>query len=647
MNTRIFFILWSLWLSLEFLLGPYSHVRIHDAGDGFLPQAIAAKIQFARYGLSYFADYMASGVDASAQILVPFTNLNNTLLTIFPGWLAMGIIMFLQRFIASYFTFKLLKEFLKINYWSSIIGGLIFSLFNFSAFSFTFYHQLGLPALPLVLYSLERIISFKNFRFIYLIGTGILLGYTTTFIYSSVYLLPFIFFWFLIRQKLFSAKVLIVLLLFSALTIAIQLPNIYALWANAKFSQRNIWDPTIFLVDQNLTKSILLDFKAKVWANIISIAIILISLRSFKKTKTNYFQKILLLSTIFILVMPTIFKFTQILFSGKLGILGTFSFERFDMLVPFVLSITVATSMSHLLKNVQPILKLSLVTVILILLISSSIKIKIETLQNYAPYRNLYLHPQLIDLSKITDPSNDRVVTITGGGQRASYPLAYGLYTVDSYITLYPKTYHDYWQKVIAKRIQDDKLRYDDFVKWGNRIYLYGPQDFYSQDSIEFQKYYDLDLLSLAGVKYIISQKPVIDSDFTLLPSNYRKEFIDWDKFSKVQKVSKFISGDYFGPPLYIYENKKAFPRFFVLDNGQVSKQKVRVKYYSPDKIALTINSAKPASLIATINYYPWWKAAVNGQETSISKYQDTFMSLEIPKGDNTILFEYDPPYKI
>src|SRR3990167_1365292 len=100
MNAFLFFLVWSIWLSAEFLLGPFSHVRIHDAGDGFLPQAIAAKIQFEKYGLSYFAPYMASGVDAHSQILVPFSSLNNLLFTILPGYAALGIIMFLQRFIA-------------------------------------------------------------------------------------------------------------------------------------------------------------------------------------------------------------------------------------------------------------------------------------------------------------------------------------------------------------------------------------------------------------------------------------------------------------------------------------------------------------------------------------------------------------------
>src|SRR3989344_6060036 len=126
MRLTIFLILgWSLWISAEFLLGPYSHVRIHDAGDGLLPQLLASKIQFQNYGISYFAPYLPSGIDASTQVLVPFMNLNSALMMVLPGWMAHGLLMFVQRFIACYFTYKLCKEVLKIGNTQSLIAGFI------------------------------------------------------------------------------------------------------------------------------------------------------------------------------------------------------------------------------------------------------------------------------------------------------------------------------------------------------------------------------------------------------------------------------------------------------------------------------------------------------------------------------------------
>mgnify|MGYP001616413371 CR=1 FL=1 len=189
------------------MLGPYSHVRIFDAGDGLLPQLIASKIQFEKYGISFFADYMVSGVDAMTQSLVPFSNLNSTIFVLFPGWFAYGLLMFIQRFIASYFTYRLAKDYLKLSSSSSIIAGLLFSLFNFSIYSFTLYHALGLPALPLILWFLEKMTAKKNQRrHIYIIIFGTFIGFSNSFVYFSPYLLPFIFFWFIYIRNIRSFK---------------------------------------------------------------------------------------------------------------------------------------------------------------------------------------------------------------------------------------------------------------------------------------------------------------------------------------------------------------------------------------------------------------------------------------------------------
>ena len=116
------FLFWAIWLSGEFALGPYSHVRIFDNGDSLLPQLIAAKFQFQKYGISYFADYMVSGVDAMAQSLVSFSNLNSTLFTLFPGWFAYLLLMLSQRFLAGYFTYRLAADHLKLRFALSVIA---------------------------------------------------------------------------------------------------------------------------------------------------------------------------------------------------------------------------------------------------------------------------------------------------------------------------------------------------------------------------------------------------------------------------------------------------------------------------------------------------------------------------------------------
>ena len=639
----ILFFSWSLWLSLEFLLGPFSHVRIHDNGDSLLPQLIASKIQFFRYGLSYYADYMASGVDATSQLLLPFSNLNSLLFIFLPPWLAYGLMMFVQRFLASYFTYRLCRDCLKLDILPSVISGFLFSLFNFSIFSFTLYHQLGIPALPLTLWTLEKITKSKN-KYILSGLFGLFIGYSNYFIYFAPYILPFIFIWFFYIRKLLKKDLFLNLSIFAVATILIQLPSVMAIISNVKESHRIFWSipsyPQYLTVVYSLIKTILI-------TNFVPIVLITVNSMLIKKIKDQLRNRLSILSCALI---TTVFisKIIQPILPQSFGILRTFSIDRFDMIITFILVIASSYILNLSFKTKSPFVSLTAYSLIFVVLILGSLKIKIETVKNYASYRSLYQHPDLNQLESSVGGSLDRVVTVTGGGARSSYPLAYGLSTVDTYLTLYPAGYHQYWQKIISNRISDDKLRYEDFVNWGNRIYLYGPSNFYNLKEIDFQNYFDLNLLSQANVRYIASQKPLNDQNLSLLPSSYRESIKNWDTFSKAKKIRVFIEGHYFGPPLYIYENLNALPRFFLKNHNGFSSAGVQVQRYRPDKIEIVINDVRePSELIAPNNYYPYWQAMVNGRKSQVKKFQDTFLQVEIPAGSVQVVLEYKPPYAI
>ena len=637
-KTFIFFLIWSLWLSAEFLLGPYSHVRIFDNGDSLLPQLIASKIQFQKYGLSYFADYMALGVDASSQFLVPFSNLNSLLFITLPPYLAYGILMFVQRFLASYFTYRLARDSLKLNIFPSIIAALLFSLFNFSIYSFTLYHALGLPALPFIIWSLERILRTNSPKiYLYLIVLGIFVGFSNYFVYFSPYLLPFIFFWFIYVKNVYRPKIIFNLTIFSLFSILPMAPSILAVFLNLSSSQRtasNLISNTFYPQGKYLSAFLrLAQIFVSFWP---SFLIILVSV-VVAKTK-NLFSNRLLITSLILTPLPFAYKLSQPFLTNLPANVRSFSFDRIDLLIPFVLSLTAASLLnSH--KNK------SIFIIIFSLLLILSFKIKLDTITNYAPYRSLYEHPDLVNLAKSVDSSKWRVATITGGGARPSYALASGLSTVDTYLTIYPKTYHKYWSEVIRNRISGDKLRYEDFIDWGNRVYLYGPNDFDNLEKIDFEKYYDLSLLSQANVKYIISTKPVDDPKLILLPSTYREDSQNWHNFKLSEKFGYFLSGKFYGRPLYIYENKMAYPRFFLEIQNQIVDGQVIVKNYSPDKIELSVFSQEDSKLIFNTNYYPYWQATVNGRKSQVKKFQDTFLQVEIPTGRVEVILQYKPPY--
>lgn len=638
----IYFIIWSIWISLEFLIGPYSHVRIHDAGDSLLPQLIAAKYQFANYGISYFADYMVSGVDAMSQSLVPFSNINSAIFTIFPGWFAYGLLILIQRFIAGYFTYRLVKDYLRFRLPSSVIAGLLFSLFNFSIYSFTLYHALGIPALPLILWFLEKIKSYNNpRRHFYTILFGTFIGFSNYFVYFSPYLLPFIFVWFIYIRKDYKIKTILNLILFSLATILPMVPNIFATIYNSQLSQRtiiNLISDTFHPQGKYISAFYkIIDTFKSYYLSIIFVVILAIKFR----IKDSFLKKTLL-TFLFLIAILLFYKLFQPHLNFLPKVIRSFTFDRLEFIIPFVLSISVAALLN------QPIKKLKNILIIFVgLIFVVSLKIKFDTLTNYAPYRSLYNHPDLVTLANSDDSTKWRVATVTGGGVRPAYPLSNGLYTVDSYLTLYPKTYHAFWSKVIKKRLAEDKSRWEDYMDWGNRVYLYGPDNFESLESVNFESYYNLELLSKANVKYIISTKPLDNANLKLMKSQYREDFAIWDKKTLTEKVEFFLQGKFYGRPYYIYENRIALPRFYFEDDSSNLKNSLNIISYTPDKIVIEVNTSKEKNLIAGINYYPWWKASINGHFVPISKYKDAFMGLKTPAGRSTIILEYKPDYKI
>ena len=73
----------------------------------------------------------------------------------------------------------------------------------------------------------------------------------------------------------------------------------------------------------------------------------------------------------------------------------------------------------------------------------------------------------------------------------------------------------------------------------------------------------------------------------------------------------------------------------------------INVKYYSPDKIILSVDLNGPMILVVSNNYSPYWKCKVDGKETDIFPAYHTFWGVILEEGKQEIVFEYCPPYQI
>jgi len=101
----------------------------------------------------------------------------------------------------------------------------------------------------------------------------------------------------------------------------------------------------------------------------------------------------------------------------------------------------------------------------------------------------------------------------------------------------------------------------------GSRMFLFppGPTETISGPP------YNLDLLSLANVGYLISQKPLDDVRLQLLPQVYTAEkYQKWLKLDLPGKVHGILTSDYLGERLFVYENPLVLQRFFMVGDVKV-----------------------------------------------------------------------------
>ena len=68
---------------------------------------------------------------------------------------------------------------------------------------------------------------------------------------------------------------------------------------------------------------------------------------------------------------------------------------------------------------------------------------------------------------------------------------------------------------------------------------------------------------------------------------------------------------------------------------------RIRKEFISSTKLQYVVTADKPGLLFLSDNYYPGWKAYVNGKETSVFIADYTFMAIPVPKGESTVVFVY------
>jgi len=69
----------------------------------------------------------------------------------------------------------------------------------------------------------------------------------------------------------------------------------------------------------------------------------------------------------------------------------------------------------------------------------------------------------------------------------------------------------------------------------------------------------------------------------------------------------------------------------------------VRIEEYKPNRIRVAVNTTRPGFLFLSDNYFPDWKARLNGVPVAILRSWMTFRAVRVPSGSSSIEFVYRP----
>lgn len=76
---------------------------------------------------------------------------------------------------------------------------------------------------------------------------------------------------------------------------------------------------------------------------------------------------------------------------------------------------------------------------------------------------------------------------------------------------------------------------------------------------------------------------------------------------------------------------------------ASAANDRVEIKEYAPERIALVVQSDAPGYLVLADSWYPGWQASVDGKPAPTYRAEVLFRAVPIEPGQHTVVFEYQP----
>ncbi len=221
------------------------------------------------------------------------------------------------------------------------------------------------------------------------------------------------------------------------------------------------------------------------------------------------------------------------------------------------------------------------------------------------------------------------------------------LYKTDGYNPLFSKRYGEFLSASENGKILNEIPRNVANIKSG-----YGTSELK-------ENYYRRRALDLTGTKYVLNKKndSGIDSAFDETDFKLVWEGNGWQIYENIDFLPRLhMFGNYevlsdtnkiverLYSPEFDMKNtvilEEEIPGFNV---SSTSASTVKLISYAPNKILLETNSDENQLLFISDNYFPGWKAYVNGALTPVVRANYTFRVIPLPTGKNSVEVYYAP----
>lgn len=185
--------------------------------------------------------------------------------------------------------------------------------------------------------------------------------------------------------------------------------------------------------------------------------------------------------------------------------------------------------------------------------------------------------------------------------------------------------------------------RYNEFLGAGEQTYV----DWHN--FTQYPRFWDL-----SSTRYIVTAQPaqlpgvervfrgrrgvVYENGDALSRAYLAERVFSSDQALEVMKAPKFEPGR-----MAVVPSETDLPRLGA-GAGEGSAGSAEVVTYEPDRVVVEVEARRPALLVLNDNYYPGWRAEVDGTAASVVRANHTFRGVTIREaGTHTVEFEFRP----